>query len=591
MNDRHFDQHVSEEQLIRALDGELDRASRLVVESHLESCWGCRHKQERLRQTVDRFTEWETILLRTSEAQPPAGFSDFPGKLRAAYPPASRQRPSQAILSRGLTLVSSMAAMLTVTVWLWPVPVVSAKEILDRSAQSETAAFRQVANPLVLQRVRVESRRRKAEGAFWTAPSAGKSKRQWGPGSDAGLRKELEQIYSSNGLDLRRPLSVANHAAWRQSIADHTDEVVEHGNSFVLVRTRNSGVARNGEIAEAELLLRASDWHPVEQTLTIAGQSEEYRIVETGYEVKPMLTAEAARLFAPEAPLYAVALPMEPALNGHTAIPTAPDTIPPILPSPPPSLQDLLDTEVEALARLHLLEADRAEAARVTRQQDTVEVTVYAADEERAQAIGRELAPLPHLRLTVHGLQQAPPPQAQESGVTLAPEKTEQPLFLQELVATTGSLPAANLIVSRHLELLRRLKSETASLQALTQRFPEPLQQELSPESRQQLDGLRLDHLDAARHYWTQTADSSTILLSTIGAAASGDSPADSCQWPRAAEELAFAARRIEELYSRAFTVVAGADTALRWMTKGSLREEIASLHAALSTSLERCRP
>jgi hypothetical protein len=175
-----------------------------------------------------------------------------------------------------------------------------------------------------------------------------------------------------------------------------------------------------------------------------------------------------------------------------------------------------------------------------------------------------------------------------------APEKAEPPLFLRELAATAGSLPVANLLAVRQMESLRRMKSELVSLEDLTLRFPEDTRRALSPAAEARLRNLMRGYFDEARRTWAESISSSRLLLSALGIQTDGlELPVQhSCEWPRSAHDLAFGVRRLEELYSRAFTSVAGADTALRWLSRGALREEVAALYGALSDLFEEsCRP
>jgi len=593
MQNRRLDLHTTEDDLIRLLDGELDKGARARVQSHLESCWGCRHLQERIRKAMDRFAEWECEIACASEAQPPSDWGGFAAKLHAAARIPLPATPAHApLLRRTAATFAGAAALLASCVWLWPVSTVSASELLDRSSRSEKALVARVENPVVLQKIRIETPRRRAEGVFWNAPTAGKSRRYWGSAGDGSLGTEIERIYSKVGMDFGRPVSIFNHASWRKSIQDHRDQV-EQQEGYVRLRTRN-GVAKAGEIVEAEVLIRSSDWHAVEQSFTIAGLSERYRIVETAYDVKP-LNFETARLFdpAPAAASASMATSILPSIPHAGVNESSLDA----LDAPTHfDLRTLSETEIEVLAMLRELDADQREAARVERRTDSVSVVLYASDDERTRFITRELSAVPHVRLTVHRLDDSAkePHQRTAPRAEPAPEKAEPPLFLRELAATAGSLPVANLLTGRQMESLRRMKSDLVSLEDLTLRFPEDTRRALSPAADARLRNLMRGYFDEARRTWVESISSSALLLGALGIQADGLEPTvgHACEWPQSAHDLAFGARRLEELYSRAFTSVAGADTALRWLSKGALREEVATLHGALSDLFEEnCRP
>lgn len=590
MSDNLLQDHLSDEDLIRALDGELSRTARLRVESHLDSCWGCRHRQERYREAIGRFTEFEIVLTGRDEVCPPSEWRAFEGRLlRASIAPAQvAPRPQSRRMLVGL------AAVVLIAAWLWPAPPLSAKEVLHRGAQSEQAEHRRAADRVRLQKVRLESRSRRAEAAFWIAPFAHHAHRQWVT-SDAGIGAEVESLYARNGMSFQQPVSVANHQTWRDSVPQRQDEVEQSGD-FLRLRTRNAELVQPGQIQEAELLVRTSDWHAVEQTFLIAGEADRYRLVETSYELKP-LTNEIARLFTPAAPQPEDAPGLLATLGPIVTppLPAAAEIAPLLLPLPPDARR-LAESEIEARAILRELEADRREAALVEAQPQAVQVTLYPSGEDRARLLTARLQAVPEVKVIVHSLDDGPATAPVAPAVEIESEATEAPLFLRDLVTSSGSLHAANLVVSRHLDLLRRMKTELYALDELTSRFPTSREADLPDAARARLRTLQQSYFDGARQVWQQLTPASPLFLRAMGVASPASAlpaqPIRPCVWPQTAADLVFGARRLEELYSRAFTTVAGADTSLRWMSRGALREETAALTAALAHSFsDTCRP
>ncbi len=589
MSDNPPHDHVSDEELIRALDGELGRGARLRVDAHLDACWGCRHRQGRYREAIGHFTEFEIALTARDEAQPPSQWREFEGRLLRAsdMPTVAAPRP------QGRRMVLGLVAVAVIAAWLWPAPPLSAKEVLHRGAQSEQAVRRRAADRVLLQKVRIESRRHRAEAAFWIAPGAGHAHRQWVT-SEEGIGAEVEGVYARHGMSFQQPVSVANHQAWRDSVPQRKDEVEDNGN-YLRLRTRNARLVQPGQIQEAEVLVRTSDWHAVEQTFLIAGEADRYRVVETSYELKP-LTSEIARLFTPAA-AQPEAAPALLATPGPMVTPPAPEagisTLPPIT---LPDLRHLAESEIEARVIVRELEADRREAALIEAQPQAVQVTLYPSDGQRASLLTARLQAVPGVQVVLHSLDDAPAATAAAPAVEIASEASEAPLFLRDLVTACGSLHAANLVVSRHLDLLRRMKTELGALADLTNHFPGSREAGLSEPARARLRALQQSYFDGAREVWRRLTPAFPLFLQAIGVASSASAqPAPApltCAWPQTAADLAFGARRLEELYLRAFTTVAGADTSLRWMSRGVLREETEALSAALAHSFsDTCRP
>ena len=258
--------HLTEEVLVRFLDCELDKRANEIAARHLDACWTCRSKREQLRQAMDRFVQMEEALLNASITAPPSSWAGFRGKLDIA----SAQAPCFAASSpRQFSRVLGMiGAALAVAVWFMPSSSVSAMEILERSAASEQPLLKGKSNPLVLQRLRIESSHRTAGLSLWNAPQAQKFQAKW-EAQDGDLHEELERVYAANGLDLKRPLWPPTTRAGAIPFKEHQDSVLQQGELLGVVTTSDAPV-RPGEIAEAELWVRRSDWHPVRQSFRVA---------------------------------------------------------------------------------------------------------------------------------------------------------------------------------------------------------------------------------------------------------------------------------------------------------------------------------
>src|SRR5574341_146278 len=62
--------HVSDEQLLLALDGELSSREAALVKVHLESCWGCRTHSGQIGEAIADFVEYRNCL--TKHYPPPS---------------------------------------------------------------------------------------------------------------------------------------------------------------------------------------------------------------------------------------------------------------------------------------------------------------------------------------------------------------------------------------------------------------------------------------------------------------------------------------------------------------------------------------
>src|SRR5260370_16097593 len=133
--------HLTEERVLRLLDGELDKRQKEVVMRHLESCWACRRKREQFQEAMGRFVEFEEALTNTVVVPPPNGWSGFRLRLREVSGGAAgrRERAWAGALRVGALAPIFVAVTALVALWLTPARSVSAKEIIEQSASSEQA--------------------------------------------------------------------------------------------------------------------------------------------------------------------------------------------------------------------------------------------------------------------------------------------------------------------------------------------------------------------------------------------------------------------------------------------------------------------
>lgn len=573
----HVEAHLTEETLVRFLDGELDRRAGEVAARHLDSCWTCRSKREQLRLAMDRFVQLEEALIDASITTPPRGWAGFRERLNQA---AMMTTLRNAALPRQLTqALGLVGAAIACVVWLMPPASVSAMEILERSAAAERP-FKETQNPLVFERLRVESAHRVASWSLWSAPQSRKFQEGWDAAGDSRLRTDVERLYSANGLDLQHPISAANHSRWRRTLVQRKDSVRQEGELLGVV-TVSAAPVQVGQIAEGELWVRRSDWHPVREAfrVALASGAEEYQFVETAFHVEA-LDAENARVF--DAPAKAIepepvrAAPGAPVVDSKQAAGVT------------PGQNELLAAEIETLALLHEMDADRQDSAQVERRENTIQVTAYTSSEDRKLELESHLAAMPLVTAAIHLLSDAPSVPGAAAPVALVsaqPAASEPPLFLKELVQQTGELEIANRIVLDQMELLRRLCIELEAVRDLGKRFPVEMRSSLAARSLNRLDGLALDHLDAARQVWRALEQNAAPLLSAIGASneQAAKAAATCGEWLRSPATSVDAAERLEDLFARAFTEIAGAPEGI---SQQSIVAEVPVLRARLTAQL-----
>jgi hypothetical protein len=583
-----FEKHLSEERMIGLLDGELSGRATQTAERHLKSCWTCRHKCEQLRLAMNQFVEIREALLAAPSAQPPGGWSDFDGRLlRAEVAPLAYKFASEPMrVGRPLLAPAAIAVTAGLLVWLLHVAPLSAKEVLARSSAYEASALARAGKAVIVQDLKIESRHRVAKVSIWRAPSIKRSKSFWAEGGDPGLKNELESIYRRAGLEWTEPLSASNHSRWEASLVHHS-ESVQSDNGTLHVITHNDDRPQPGEIAVAELVVRAADWSPIEERFKVNDPNvEEYRVIETSYRVESS-SAELSRM-------YDILSPQETQEAKTLVKPAA--TVAPIAAEAETPAADLADSEVEALSLLHLIKADRLEAATVTRTKSQIVVEAYIADEERRGLIERLLSPVKSVNLVLHPLAQSEDRTAAVHGaepaavvVPQGPMPAHDPVLLRPLVEQVGSMEVASDLVAQRLESLADLGVQLRALERLSARFPAETRDGLSVEARHRLDQLALDYLDAARRAWREwemSAGSFQAVLSGDSSAPDSALPQSFCGAWEDERSLADVASRLQDLFSQGFTSTSGQSQIDSDLSGASIGGGIRQLSAVLMRAL-----
>src|SRR5579863_7270139 len=91
-NQSNQNHHLSDEQLLLALDGELSTQEAARVDAHVLSCWSCRARREQIEKAIGHVVEYRARLIEPYLPIPPGGRARFITRLEelartAARPP------------------------------------------------------------------------------------------------------------------------------------------------------------------------------------------------------------------------------------------------------------------------------------------------------------------------------------------------------------------------------------------------------------------------------------------------------------------------------------------------------------------------
>jgi anti-sigma factor RsiW len=421
--------HLSEEQLLLVLDGELSARETAQAEAHLQACWSCRARSEQIGEVIAAVVEYRDSLIephpRLSDAARamfaaqldqlvrsvgrPTLWSRIVGLLRAL------QTFSQAAVPRHVWISGFVTAAFTLLLLtrLWEVPRVSASRFLANAQASEVRALQGVAKPVVYQKLRIRLGSQGVTRTIYRDPdgkrqvdhldsSRGREAANNGGSSMQGTNRsnasqvveaELQQAFRTARLNWEDPLSPTSYSAWHDSLSQKQDEVTQVGDGFLTLKTTTV----EGPIAEASITVRTADFHSVAEDLHLQ-DAEQVEINELAWEVIPMEAINPA-IFAVE----------------PDASPTfARSTLP--YPDPAgPSDVELAEAELQARVAMHAEEADLGEQIEFDR--NTSDLAPYGrrsliirgivSTPERKAALSAAFRGIPHLELKLQTIEEA----------------------------------------------------------------------------------------------------------------------------------------------------------------------------------------
>jgi hypothetical protein len=607
--------HLSEDDLLLYADGELARDLSLSAEAHLEACWSCRTRAEKYEETIRSYVDYREAVQKPMDEAPPGGWRKFDHQLGALVvakgqrSPVSRLRgwlgslrPSLPNLSFNPQLIARFVAVLVIAAIVIAVvlfksnqiTIVSANELMQRAVEAQTSSIRITSQPVIHQRLQLRRKTQTKEEAIdwetWhdlgnarfaqkcdgclAVPAEAKSEvsvtdtRHQTPGT---LLSTLKAVFAANQMDARRPLSASSYQSWRDSLVQKREEVtrikLSSGTQALTLRTLASGSINEGQIAEATFTVRAADWHPVEQRLTVkvAGGTEVYELTETQSEVVSLNQVNPA-IFGPE--------PLTASVESKSSPPSSPEAS---VEADSTAAIASAELEVEVVRLLHQAGADLGEQITVTRTTGgPVRVTGLVETDQRKREIVAAMAPVagnPGVQIEIQTVAEALAKQKQKSSSSSQQATTSEGVEIQSTgIAAEPELRAyfarrgdnSDTAVRQYAAGRVRQSSQGmqrlgAMMRLINQFSPEQVRK-LTPEARDNWLGLLRVH---ARAYQQQSAALRRDLKPVFFSAASDDLPGVPAM--RSDEDLRQAVRELfaagaanDQVIRSAFTATSG---------------------------------
>ena len=419
--------HLSDEQLLLALDGELLAREAAQVRVHLQACWSCRASSEQIEEAIADVVKYRDHLTKPFLPLSPNGRAIFVARLeqlaRSVGRPSLWGRVvglfqasrafSQSLAPRSVWISGLVMASLVFLLFTrsWEVSKVSASQFLENAQVSETRALHSVAKPVVYQKVRIRIGNQAVTQTTYRDPdgkrqrnylvSTGGSGKVVDQGGLPGQREktpqsphpsnddEIQEVFLSTPFNWQDPLSPASYTDWHNSLSEKQDEVSVANNGLVTLTTTTS----NGPISEVRLTVRIPDFHPIAENLRLQ-DTRHVEVDELAWEILPMEAIDPAIFAAQPIPSPELA---------HRAI----------LAPPPsgPTDTELAESELQARIAIHAVGADLGEQIELGRDtqsdQRSVLVQGIVSTPERKKSLLAVLHGIRHVELRLQTVEEA----------------------------------------------------------------------------------------------------------------------------------------------------------------------------------------
>ncbi|MGA3193701.1 MAG: hypothetical protein ABSD39_01740 [Terriglobales bacterium] len=472
--------HISDEILISADDGELTAAETAVVKAHLEACWRCRVRMEKIERAIEDLIDYRASLPIPYSGSRDGSRAIFFARLCQCASEFVPQPAWRGLFERLFNFASALAApriawagallALSLAVFLTRVavsPTVSANAILERARISEKTARTSVQHPVVYQKLRIHSQAGTVTRTIYHDLLSGR-KFDSSDASQLALTHFETKVQAAN-FDWQDPLSIANFMAWHAGPFEKTDEVTRTPDGLVVVHTK----VHNGPLAEVELTLRDSDYHAIGETLRF--QNENVEMSEVDFSVLAFESVNRTIFESPSLPL-AVAIPAKPIPAG-------------------PSMHDLVHAEAEARVALHILGADLGEPIDISGDGRKVLISGMVDSVARKQGLLHVLQVIPYIQVNLTSVdeagEKAGPSTLQDDNPIIVLESA--PLLDDELHAKFPEPEARTRFVNEVVETTMNAINRAWSLRRLSDRYTSDVSSKLDTASGRKMEFLIRD--------------------------------------------------------------------------------------------------
>jgi hypothetical protein len=502
--------HLSQEELLRYLDGELSKSAMQTIAAHLQACWSCNVEFDRLKEHIAAILDAETNFTGPS-APPPRPWPRLDKRLDEAMDRATTPLwkrlfpiPERHVRWRMAYGLAGLALTLVVLSVLRPEPV-SAREALRRAAEADTARLTISGRQVARQRVRVRRTARRAASARDTQLEAWQTTKAayWNSGADP-VSAELRARYQANGLDAALPLSPQTVESWvkiagAEPSASETRESID-------VQVVSAATGKEDGLEGVALHVRRDGWHVDEMTLSFADVT--YRIVEE----------ESVVLTRANVPPDVLAL-----LEPQTAPREAPASAPALATGRDGARSNLDDLEMEIRHDLHTAGADLDGSLEISQSPpDEVVVNASRLPAEMREKVAALLGKRSGARVELH----EPATAGSDGRITriippaASPSDRSDPRLTRFLESENTPPNYVRFVLENSNNVLTRLHA----LRSLAMRWPPEQEARLSSGAKARLRAIVENHAKATRLAAAELSQRIAPLVTHFGHTISAES-------------------------------------------------------------------
>jgi hypothetical protein len=473
---------MSDEELLRHVDGELSSAAKRHADQHLRGCSSCQVQLERLKDDLATILEAQITVFEPSMPPPPRSWPRLESRLERAVPGRVPLWKRLLFLERKpvlrLAYGAAVLALSVAGISLWfPAAPVSAKEILSRAADADAKRLVITEHQVIRQRVRVKTSVSRSSSIYEAELESWKSVRStyWKTTDDPETAGLLER-YRANGLASMLPLSPVAAQGWFKVVG--TEPSTNRSGGFVSVQAVSGVPGRTQGLEQVSLRVAPQNWRFEEMTLSFT---------DATYQITEEETSVVGSQEVPREAISFLGLDEAPG-DGNTA------GVGPQKPEGPRfSSADIDDLEIGVRSELHRIGADLGESIEVSpHPPEGVVVDVRHAPPEFRKRVMALLANKSGVQVEHQDDLKATNTGGRVTR-TIQPAEASTPVD-GRLIAFFGNGAAQENYTRSVLETTGTLLAHLYALENLANRWPATHEKDLSAAARTQLNAMTRDH-------------------------------------------------------------------------------------------------